>query len=126
MAIQKKEDPKKIPTIAEVEELAKQAIAEPVREEKVEQLDDVARRTKEQMKTFDQVDIFIPLDPTNPADDIYPVNINGYTIQIPKGKPYKVPKPFYDVWLESYNASMRASGMIKSADPRKDDPLAEL
>ena len=129
MAYQKKETEKKpefkAPTIAEVEALAEEAVTkhEP---ERVVGLDEVAKKTKEDLKAYPLVEVFIPLDNGNPNDDIFPVNLNGYTIQIPKGKRYKVPEPIREIAEQSYNASLKASGMLKMADFHKDDPLAEL
>lgn len=115
----------KVPTIAEVEALAEE-IANPKEVERLLGIDEIAKRTKEDLKKYPLMDIFIPIDEQNPGDDIYAVTLNGYTFQIPKGKRYKVPEPIYDIWEHSYNSSIKASGMIKTVDMKKDEPLAEL
>ena len=130
MAYQKKEIEKKpvevkVPTIAEVEAMAEEVVSKK-QPERVVGLDEIAKKTKEDLKKYPLVDIFIPIDESNPNDDIFPINLNGYTIQVPKGKRYKVPEPMYQIWEHSYNSSLKASGMIKAVDARKDAPLAEL
>jgi len=124
MAVTKKTEVK-IPTIAEVEEIAEE-IANPKKVERLLGIDEIAKRTKEDLKKYPLESIFIPIDEQNPGDDIFPVVLNGYTYQIPKGKKVKVPLPIYEIWEHSYNSSIKASGMIKTVDMKKDEPLAEL
>ena len=124
MAVTKKAEVK-IPTIAEVEEIAEE-IANPKKAEKLLGIDEIAKRTKEDLKKYPLESIFIPIDEQNPGDDIFPVVLNGYTYQIPKGKKVKVPLPIYEIWEHSYNSSIKASSMIKTVDMKKDEPLAEL
>ena len=124
MAVTKKTEVK-IPTIAEVEEIAEE-IANPKKAEKLLGIDEIAKRTKEDLKKYPLESIFIPVDEQNPGDDIFPVVLNGYTYQIPKGKKVKVPLPIYEIWEHSYNSSIKASSMIKTVDMKKDEPLAEL
>lgn len=124
MAVTKKTEVK-IPTIAEVEEIAEE-IANPKKVEKLLGIDEIAKRTKEDLKKYPLESIFIPVDEQNPGDDIFPVVLNGYTYQIPKGKKVKVPLPIYEIWEHSYNSSIKASSMIKTVDMKKDEPLAEL
>ena len=124
MAVTKKTEVK-IPTIAEVEEIAEE-IANPKKVERLLGIDEIAKRTKEDLKKYPLESIFIPVDEQNPGDDIFPVVLNGYTYQIPKGKKVKVPMPIYEIWEHSYNSSIKASSMIKTVDMKKDEPLAEL
>lgn len=124
MAVTKKTEVK-VPTIAEVEEIAEE-IANPKKVERLLGIDEIAKRTKEDLKKYPLESIFIPIDEQNPGDDIFPVVLNGYTYQIPKGKKVKVPLPIYEIWEHSYNSSIKASGMIKTVDMKKDEPLAEL
>ena len=124
MAVTKKTEVK-IPTIAEVEEIAEE-IANPKKVERLLGIDEIAKRTKEDLKKYPLESIFIPIDEQNPGDDIFPVVLNGYTYQIPKGKKVKVPLPIYEIWEHSYNSSIKASSMIKTVDMKKDEPLAEL
>ena len=124
MAVTKKTEVK-IPTIAEVEEIAEE-IANPKKVERLLGIDEIAKNTKEDLKKYPLESIFIPIDEQNPGDDIFPVVLNGYTYQIPKGKKVKVPLPIYEIWEHSYNSSIKASSMIKTVDMKKDEPLAEL
>ena len=124
MAVTKKTEVK-TPTIAEVEEIAEE-IANPKKVERLLGIDEIAKRTKEDLKKYPLESIFIPIDEQNPGDDIFPVVLNGYTYQIPKGKKVKVPLPIYEIWEHSYNSSIKASSMIKTVDMKKDEPLAEL
>ena len=94
-------------------------------EENVEEVVEVeeVRDPRQAVKTYSQtvkakldkqekVNIFIPLDPEKPGDNIAMVNIGGCKEQIPRGEDYEVPKEVARVWNESYSKTIKATQNI--------------
>jgi hypothetical protein len=89
-----------------------------IEEEEQEVRTDHAQYVKEQCDAMDKVPLMIPLNPLEPADDIVPISISGYTWQVKRGVQTMVPRAIADTWYESYNATIRAETQIAfNADP---------
>jgi hypothetical protein len=85
-------------------------------------LDEIALRTKEELKKYPKEKIFVPLDQGNPNDDVLPISINGYTLRVRKGVYSEVPKPIADIYNASYAADIEALGKMKDSK----EPIASL
>lgn len=75
--------------------------------------EDYAMKVKKYCDEAEKVELTIPFNESNPADDIFEVNISGYKWQIRRGEPTMVPKPIADVYNESYRDTIRATNRIK-------------
>ena len=109
---------------AEIEKLNAKIDASPEAKKPVRNLslDEIAKRTREDLKAYPKVPIFIPFDQSNPHLKVFPIQLNGFTFNVPMGEQYDVPKPIADIWKQSYQADIKASGMMKDGK----DPIAEL
>lgn len=59
------------------------------------------KTTKEVLDEQPKVKVRLPLDPLNPDVLTTVVVINGYSYGIPRGVEIEVPKPVYDILIET-------------------------
>lgn len=73
---------------------------------------------KEQLDNFPKISIEIPEDPNNP-DDVVPVGWNGIIYSIPRGIPFEVPKPIYDIWKDSHKRTQEVNKRIRESTKKE-------
>lgn len=75
-------------------------------------------QTVSDMKSFlskqPTVSIFIPLEPGEPKGTLYPVEMNGYKVKVPKNVYVDVPRPIADIIKQSLNVYEEASAALMS------------
>jgi len=79
-----------------------------VKESLDRQVTNLGRRTAEQFKKYPKRKVVIPKDPLNPKDEYgVVVGVNGWTFNIPRGKPVELPDPVIDLLIGGgYNPTL--------------------
>lgn len=65
------------------------------------------------------VRIFIPLEPGEPKGTLYPVEMNGYKVKLPKNVYVEVPQPIAEIVMNSLNVYEAASAGLVSKETGK-------
>ncbi len=79
-----------------------------VKESLDRQITNLGRKTAEKFKEYPRRKVVIPVDPLNPKDEYgVPVAVNGWTYNIPRGKPVYLPDPIIDLLIGGgYNPTL--------------------
>ena len=73
---------------------------------------EVKELDKELRAKGDKVTMMIPLDSLNPKNKTKVIQMNGAKYVIPRGKPVEVPRPIFEIYEMSQEATIEASGEI--------------
>lgn len=70
-------------------------------------------KTRRSLESKPKVSFMIPLEPKEPAGSIETVIINGYRIEIPKGKIVSVPQPVAEILANKYKVEMEVGERMR-------------
>lgn len=85
-----------------------------------------SERMKEKLKLQPKVRVFMPLEGKEKPGTLFPVTLNGYRVNVPKGVYVEVPEQVGDIIMSSLNQTAEAENnpMRIDADTKKSDILA--